>query len=101
MSTETCPRCGQTYRVGEDYRCPHGPVGSGGVIYDTIAGGARWMHNLDDHPVWVETKSQFKQELASRGLVQEERKNYSKQDQSPYATKTRLRPGAHDPFLGR
>lgn len=101
MTTERCDKCGKDYGVGEDYRCPHGPVGRGGVIDDTLTGGARWMHNLGDTPVWVETKSQFKQELAARGLVQTERAAYCKDDKSPYATRTRLRPGQHDPFLGR
>ena len=100
MNVETCEHCGQTYRVGEDYRCPHGPVGSGGVIDDTLPGGARWMHNLGDTPVWIETKSEYHRELHTRGLVQTERKAYNKQDSSPYATRTRLRPGQHDPFLG-
>ena len=101
MNTETCERCGAHYSVGEDYRCPHGAVNPGGVIDDTLPGGARWCHNLGDSPVWVETKTQMKQELASRGLVQAERNTYNKHDKSPYATRTRLRPGQHDPFLHR
>ena len=101
MSCEVCDKCGATYRVGEDYRCPHGAVGRGGVIDDTLPGGARWMHNLGDKPVWVETKTQMKQELSSRGLVQHERSTYNRDDKSPYATRTRLRPGQRDPFLHR
>ncbi len=101
MNIETCEHCGQTYRVGEDYRCPHGAVGSGGVIDDTIAGGPRYFHNLGDQPVWIESKSEYKSELAKRGLVQTERKAYNREDSSPWATRTRLKPGQHDPFLGR
>lgn len=71
------------------------------VIDDALPGGARWMHNLGDSPEWVETKTQFRQELARRGLVQEERKTYCKDDKSPWATATRLRPGQRDPFLHR
>ena len=101
MSCEVCEKCGATYHVGEDYRCPHGPVGRGGVIDDTLPGGARWMHNLGDKPVWVETKTQYSRELSSRGLVQAERNTYNKSDKSPYATRTCLRIGQHDPFIGR
>lgn len=75
-------------------------VGAGSnVIDDTLPGGPRWMHNLGDKPVWVETRSQYKEELTKRGLVQAERKTYNSDDRSPYATRTRLRPGARDPFL--
>lgn len=99
MSTEICDKCGQSYAVGEDYRCPHGTVGRGGVIDDTLPGGARWMHNLGDKPVWVETKTQLNSELSARGLVQAERNSYNRSDKSPYATKTRLRAGQIDPFV--
>jgi len=101
MNVETCAHCGEVYRVGEDYRCPHGPVGSGGVIDDTLPGGARWMHNLGDTPIWIETKTEYKKELAARGLVPAERNTYNKNDKSPYATRTCLRPGRHDPFIHR
>ncbi|MGH7177866.1 MAG: hypothetical protein ACREJC_10830 [Tepidisphaeraceae bacterium] len=75
------------------------PVGATHVIDDTLPGGARWMHNLGDTPVWVETKTQYRQELQARGLVPADRKAYNKNDRSPYTSRTRLRPGAHDPFL--
>lgn len=57
------------------------------------------MHNLDDKPIWVETRSQLKAELSKRGLVPAERNSYNKDDKSPYATRTRLRPGQRDPFI--
>lgn len=69
------------------------------IIDDTLPGGPRWMHNLGDQPVWVETKTQYKQELAARGLVQVERGVSNKRDTSPWATKTRLKTGHDDPFL--
>ena len=69
------------------------------VIDDTLEGGARWLHNIDDKPVWVETKTQYKEELAKRGLVPDVRDDHAKIDQSPWATKTRLRHGGVDPFL--
>lgn len=94
-----CEKCGTRYAVGEDYRCPHGKVSRGGVIDDTLPGGARWMHNLGDTPVWVETKTDYSRELSSRGLRQAERGTYNRDDRSPWATRTRLRPGARDPFV--
>lgn len=57
------------------------------------------MHNLGRHPVWVETKTQLQHELRSRGLVLAERARYNRADQSPYATRTRLKPGCRDPFM--
>lgn len=106
-----CP-CGQTFDAvvrWDEYQtaCACGQQaeriyrGEAHVIDDTLPGGARWMHNLGDTPVWVETKTQFTQELARRGLVQAERSTYARDDKSPYATRTRLRPGQRDPFLQR
>ena len=97
----TCDKCGHELAIGEHPFCPHGFGGGGSVIDDTLPGGARWMHNLGDKPVWVETKTQMKQELSSRGLVQHERGSYNRDDKSPYATRTCLRIGQHDPFIGR
>jgi hypothetical protein len=103
MSAERiiCEKCGTSYGVSEDYRCPHGAVGRGGVIDDTLPGGARWVHNIADAALWISTKTEYKRELAKRGLVQAERNTYCREDKSPYATKTRLRPGQRDPFIGR
>lgn len=66
---------------------------------DTLTGGARWMHNLGDHPVWVTTNTQLKHELKSRGLVQDVRDNHAKHDQSPWATRERLKVDQVDPFV--
>ena len=93
-----CEACGQNVQVGEWPWCPHG-FATPQVIDDTLPGGARYMHNLGPEPVWVETKTQLTAELKARGLVQAERKTYNRRDQSPWATRTRLRPGMTDPFL--
>lgn len=69
------------------------------VIDDVLPGGPRKMHNLGPDPVWVETKTQLALELASRGLVQDVRDRHAADDKSPWATRTRLRPGAVDPFM--
>lgn len=101
-----CEVCGFELHEGDWPFCnksggPHERAETAQVIDDTLTGGARWMHNLGDKPVWIETKSEYSALLAQRGLVQTERKVYCKQDRSPYATKTRLRPGQRDPFLHR
>ncbi len=99
MNTSPCEKCGHEIAFGEFAFCPHGPIGTVNVIDDTLPGGARWMHNLDSSPIWVETKSQLQQELGKRGLTLAEGRPHAANDASPYATRTRLKPGARDPFL--
>lgn len=82
-----------------DTHSPELPASAPAVIDDTLPGGPRWMHNLGDKPVWIETKSQLKREMELRGLVPAPRDRYEKHDQSPWATRDRLRPGARDPFV--
>lgn len=96
-----CETCGCAVTIGGWPWCPHERAGRVNVIDDTLPGGARYVHNLGPEPVWVETKTQFQQELKARGLVQQERKSYNRDDRSPWATPTRLRPGAVDPFLSK
>ena len=71
------------------------------VIGDEVPGGARYFHNLGDTPIWIESRADLKREMDKRGLVHAERNSYAKDDKSPWATRTRLRPGQTDPFLGR
>ena len=78
----------------------YGGAGSN-VIDDTLPGGPRWMHNLGDVPIWVEKKSDLRQLMQARGLVPAERNVYNRNDKSPWASRTRLRPGEHDPFVHR
>lgn len=99
MNETVCERCRQPIRIGDFPFCPHGPVGAVHVIDDTLPGGPRYLHNAGDTPVWIETKTQYNQLLAGRGLVQNERKSYNRNDKSPWATQTRLRPGQRDPFV--
>lgn len=99
MHTELCEHCGHVYGVGFDYRCPHEPVGNVAMLDDTLTGGARWMHNLGPEPVWIEKRSELERVMAERGLEFAERKAYCRDDKSPYATRTRLRPGQRDPFI--
>lgn len=66
---------------------------------DTLPGGPRWMHNLADEPIWVETKTQYQQELAKRGLKQADTARHNTDDRSPWATATRLKAGHRDPAV--
>lgn len=95
-----CEKCGATIEIGQYPFCPHG-TGSGQVMDDTLTGGARWMHNLGDRPIWIEKRSELKKLMNERGLVAAESNAYAKDDKSPYASRTRLRPGQRDPFVQR
>lgn len=58
-----CPQCGgateRYYPIG----------GTRQVISDEIIGGM-WLENIAPRPVWVESKSHMRRELAARGLEQ-------------------------------
>lgn len=69
--TDTCEKCGKEIAVGEWAWCPHGfPERPGGtaMIDDQVPGGARYFENLGHERVWVESKSQLRDELRARGL---------------------------------
>lgn len=99
MNTAVCDKCGQEIHISDYPFCPHDPAGPHGVIDDTLPGGARYLWNLGDKPVWCESKTDYRRLLAERGLVQDERRQYNRNDKSPWASPTRLRPGQIDPFL--
>ena len=62
-----CEVCGLTVHISSWPWCPHGkPYGT--AISDELRGGARFIENLGDEPVWVETESQLKREARARGL---------------------------------
>ena len=56
-----CPRCGgkteRYYPIG----------GTRYVVGDEFVGG-KWIENIDVRPIWVESKSQLRREMAKRGL---------------------------------
>lgn len=62
-----CPTCG-----GETER--YYPIGAraNAVIPDEFIGG-KWIENIAPEPVFIESRSQYKRELASRGLIQKVR----------------------------
>ena len=95
-----CPACGAKPKVLHwDYEQP-GPCACGGsllpyssalarnrgVIDDQIEGGPRFFEHMGNEPVWIESKSQWKRELESRGLV-----NVVKHDSAHYAKQLKMR----------
>jgi hypothetical protein len=69
--TQVCDDCGQIIGVGEWPWCPHGiPERPGGtaMIDDQVSGGPRLFENLGHEPVYVESKSQLRDEMRARGL---------------------------------
>ena len=87
-----CPVCNE-----ETERIWRGDVT---VQDDTLPGGPRWIENLDHTPIWVETKTQFQQELDKRDVRLKESPNRNRKDRSPWATQTTLTAdAADDPHL--
>ena len=63
----TCDKCAQPVEVGEWPWCPHG-FPNVGVINDELEGGPRFFETMGDQPVWIESKSQWRREVAARNL---------------------------------
>jgi hypothetical protein len=77
-----CPECG-----GDTERFY--PIGGGapGVVGDEIVGG-RWYENLGHAPVWIESKSHLKREMAARNLEHKIRHvGVPGTDKSPHTTR--------------
>jgi hypothetical protein len=84
----TCDRCYQPLEVGEHGRflCPLEPRRSNlGIINDELEGGARFFENMGPEPVYVESKSQWRREVAARQLV-----NVDKHDSAYYAKRRQM-----------
>jgi hypothetical protein len=63
-----CDKCGVELAIGMWPFCPH-PVGYAvSVIDDQIEGGARFFETMGHEPVWIESKSQWRREVAARNL---------------------------------
>ena len=69
---ETCMVCQQTVDVGDWPWCPHGRPNLG-VIDDQLEGGPRRFDTMGDDEPYIETKSQWRREVAARGLVHVDR----------------------------
>lgn len=73
-----CDKCGKDIAVGEWPFCggknAHGfPERPLAVIDDTIVGGPRFFENLGHEPVYIESRSQLRDELRARGLREQVR----------------------------
>ena len=75
--SERCDRCGALVAIGQWPFCPHDKVTSAHMQDDTIPGGARWMHNLGERPLWVETKTELRKVMQERGLEPADRASYN------------------------
>lgn len=67
----TCDRCFQPEDVGEHGvgLCPYEPRKRfATIIDDQLPGGPQMLENLGPEPVYVESKSQLRSEMAARGL---------------------------------
>ena len=69
MNETICTTCGNTVTVGQWPWCPHGFAQGVSVIDDTIEGGPRYFDTMGHEPVWIESKSQWRREVAARNLV--------------------------------
>ena len=66
----TCPGCGEELQIGSWPFCKDGHAPAvPQVIDDTLHGGPRWFDTMGHEDVWIETKSQWKREVAARGLI--------------------------------
>lgn len=82
----TCEKCGHELRVGDFPFCKdgsgHGPWNVN-VIDDQLEGGPRRFDTMGADMPYIESKSQWKREVAKRGLI-------------PYSPKDRA---THDRFF--
>lgn len=68
-----CEKCGKALQIGEFPFCggrnAHGfPLQGIAVIDDTIEGGPRFFDTMGHEDVWIESKSQWRREVAARNL---------------------------------
>lgn len=81
MSETICTSCGKELIIGEWPFCPHG-MPNVAVIDDAIEGGPRFFETMGHEPVWIESKSQWRAEVAARNLV-----HVDKHDRAYYVKK--------------
>lgn len=68
-----CPKCGVPFGIGDWPFCRggHGRA-SASVIDDQLEGGPRRFDTMEGEP-FIESKSQWRREMAVRGLIQVDR----------------------------
>lgn len=80
--TVTCPKCGQAYGVGDYPFCKGGhgrytPM----IIDDQLEGGPRRFETMGDDAPFLSTKSEWRREVAARGLIHADRHDRHYYDQ--------------------
>ena len=78
-----CATCGKPVEIGEWPWCPHGWP-SIAVIDDQLEGGPRHFDTMGHDSPFISTKSEWRREIAARGLVHNDR-----YDAAHYARKKR------------
>ncbi len=63
-----CEKCDALVQIGDWPFCPHGTPNVG-LIDDQLEGGARFFETMGHEPVWIESKSQWRREVAAREIV--------------------------------
>lgn len=85
-----CEKCGQTLAIGCWPFCPH-PQGYAIAVHDDqLEGGPRLFDTMGHESVYIESKSQWRREVAARDL-----ENVVRHDASYYARQRRQ----HDEYL--
>lgn len=85
-----CERCAQAYDIGEWPWCPHGRPHLA-VIDDTLEGGPRCFETMGPDAPFIASKSQWRREVAARGLVHVDRHDRAYYDRQFKAHDERLK----------
>lgn len=64
----TCDRCGEEIVISAWPWCPHSIGHAVSVIDDTLEGGPRVFETMGHDGVFIESKSQWRREIAARNL---------------------------------
>jgi len=80
-----CESCGKDFQVGDWPWCPHGrPLVGVGVIDDQLEGGPRRFETMGHDAPYIESKSQWRREMAARNL-----EHFDRHDRAHYQRKFR------------
>lgn len=73
MGPTVCDVCHQPMTIGAWPFCPHPPASSVAVIDDQLEGGPRHFETMGSDSPYISTKSEWRREVAARGLVHNDR----------------------------